>query len=82
MISLQKLCTKAFTFTPKTTNKPVTIDEGTSIILPVYGLQNDPKYYEDPDSYKPERFLGNNKENLTKYTFLPLGEGPRACLGE
>jgi cytochrome P450 len=77
----ERRCTKAFTFTPKMTNKLVTIDEGTTVILPIYGLQNDPKYYEEPDSYKPERFLGSNKDNLTKHTFLPLGEGPRSCLG-
>ncbi|KAJ3619260.1 hypothetical protein MTP99_004957 [Tenebrio molitor] len=82
VIFLQRRCTKAFTFTPKMTNKLVTIDEGTTVILPIYGLQNDPKYYEEPDSYKPERFLGSNKDNLTKHTFLPLGEGPRSCLGQ
>lgn len=81
MFSLQKICTKTFTYTPKNSKKPVVIETGTPIILPVYGLHHDPKYYEDPETFKPERFIGGNKEKLTKYTFLPFGEGPRICLG-
>lgn len=57
------------------------IEKGTAVILPVYGLHTDGKYYEKPAVFKPERFLPGSRENLTKYTFLPFGEGPRACLG-
>lgn len=78
MFSLQKICTEDFTYTMKN-NKTVTIEKGTPVILPVYGLHHDSKYFEDPELFKPERFL--NKEKLTKYTFIPFGEGPRICLG-
>ncbi|RZC35328.1 p450 domain containing protein [Asbolus verrucosus] len=83
--SLQKICTEPYTYIPKdgdVIKQPVTIEKGTCIILPVNGLHHDPKYYEDPGSFKPERFIGVNKDNLTKYSFLPFGEGPRACLGQ
>ncbi|XP_044262899.1 cytochrome P450 6g1-like [Tribolium madens] len=82
LLHTQKLCTKDFTFTPKNANKPVTIEKGTTVILPIYGLHHDPDYYEDPDSFQPERFLGSNKENIVKCTFMPFGEGPRSCLGQ
>jgi cytochrome P450 len=58
------------------------IEKDTPIILPLFGLQNDPEYFESPESFRPERFIGDNKEKITKCTFLPFGEGPRACLGE
>ncbi|XP_044262896.1 probable cytochrome P450 6a13 isoform X2 [Tribolium madens] len=82
VLHAQKLCTKNFTFVPKNSKKPVTIEEGTSVILPVYGLHHDPDYFEDPDSFKPERFLPANRENIVKYTYLPFGEGHRSCLGQ
>lgn len=81
-LHLQKVCTKQFTFTSKSAKKLITIEKDTPIILPVFGLQRDPKYYENPDNFKPERFLFENKEKLVKYTFLAFGEGPRSCLGK
>ncbi|XP_068912344.1 cytochrome P450 6k1-like [Tenebrio molitor] len=81
-LSLQKLCTEAFTYTPKETNRSMVIEKDTPIILPVSGLHKDPQYFESPESFKPERFVGENKETIKKGTFLPFGEGPRACLGQ
>ncbi|EFA04564.1 probable cytochrome P450 6a13 [Tribolium castaneum] len=80
--SLQKLCTKSFTWTLKETNKPLVIEEGTPIIIPTHALQSDPQHFEDPESFQPERFLGENRENIKKCTHMPFGEGPRACLGQ
>ncbi|RZC42383.1 p450 domain containing protein, partial [Asbolus verrucosus] len=83
--SLNKICTKPYTYVPKDDDvirHPVNIEQGTPIVLPLYGLHRDPKYFEDPNRFKPERFVGANKEKITKYSFLPFGEGPRACLGQ
>jgi hypothetical protein len=38
VLSLQKICTKSFTFVPKNGNKIVTIEEGTPVVLPLFGL--------------------------------------------
>ena len=81
--SLNKMCTKNYTYVPKSDEmikKPFVIEEGTPVILPLYALHRDPKYFDDPDSFKPERFLDGKKDTV-KYAFLPFGEGPRACLG-
>lgn len=79
------MCTTNYTYIPKDNaviKKPFVIEAQTSVILPVYGLHHDSKYYEEPEKFKPERFFKDNKENITKYTFLPFGEGPRTCLGK
>nr|XP_015839583.1 PREDICTED: probable cytochrome P450 6a13 isoform X2 [Tribolium castaneum] len=81
-LHFQKLCTQDFTFVLKNANKSVTIEKGTPVILPVYGLHHDPDYYESPDLFKPERFLPENKDKTVKCTFMPFGEGPRSCLGQ
>ncbi len=38
-----------------------------------------PNYVEDPETFKPERFLEG--EGLDMYTFLPFLLGPRMCIG-
>jgi cytochrome P450 family 6 len=57
----------------------ITIRKGTSVVVPVFGIQNDPDYYEEPDTFKPERFLKNSGEE--RHTFMPFGEGSRKCIG-
>ncbi|XP_071862522.1 cytochrome P450 9e2-like [Bombus fervidus] len=54
---------------------------GMSVIIPIAGLQSDPKYWTDPDVFDPERFNEERKQTVKKMTFLPFGEGPRICVG-
>ncbi|XP_031625910.1 cytochrome P450 9e2-like [Contarinia nasturtii] len=79
---LAKLCNKPYTL-PKIANqqKPTTIQPGTSITIPILGIHMDPKYYTDPEKFKPERFNQEEQRNRHKETFLTFGEGPRICLG-
>ena len=68
-------CTKDHTFTG--TNW--TVEKGTTIFLPIQGLQRDPNIYDNPMEFIPERFLnsatGNGKSKGLYY--LPFGDGPR-----
>lgn len=45
----------------------------------IYALHHDPKYFPEPESFKPERFLDGTKEG--KDGFIPFGIGPRKCIG-
>ncbi|XP_038217376.1 cytochrome P450 6B2-like [Zerene cesonia] len=60
----------------------VTIDKGVMIIIPVQALQRDPKYFDRPDEFIPDRFVSNDTSSLDAYTYLPFGAGPRRCVGE
>ncbi|CAL1284550.1 unnamed protein product, partial [Larinioides sclopetarius] len=56
-----------------------------SIILPnIYSLHNDPKYWKDPDSFRPERFLDKNDcLIMTRLdSYAPFSLGRRICPGE
>ncbi|XP_013149701.1 PREDICTED: cytochrome P450 6B7-like [Papilio polytes] len=75
---LVRQCTQKYTF-PELN---LTIDEGVSILIPVQALHMDPQYFEEPEKFRPERFLTDFKNPLTKNVYLPFGEGPRACIGE
>ncbi|GAB0094368.1 hypothetical protein DMENIID0001_096580 [Sergentomyia squamirostris] len=57
-----------------------TIKKGTTIMIPLAGLQYDPQYYKEPMSFRPERFLNGEVESNSPY-FLPFGDGPRFCIG-
>ena len=50
--------------------------------ISLISLQNDPKYWNDPAKFEPERFSPENKQNIIPGTFFPFGMGPRECLGK
>lgn len=80
-MTTEKLCTKNYTIN-NDNHAPVTIEVGTPIIIPTYALHRDEKHFKNPTKFDPERFAPENKNNITKCTFMPFGEGPRACLGK
>lgn len=41
----------------------------------------DPKYYKDPEEFRPERFESKEVANRPSCAYLPFGEGPRICPG-
>lgn len=58
------------------------IDKGSSISFSLYGVQHDPKYFPEPDSFNPDRFSDENKSNIVPGTYVPFGVGPRNCIGK
>ncbi|XP_050527991.1 uncharacterized protein LOC126898087 [Daktulosphaira vitifoliae] len=58
------------------------IEKGTQVIIPVYSIHMDPKYYPDPNTFNPERFDVKEKAERPNCTYLPFGDGPRICLGK
>ncbi|WP_228526506.1 MULTISPECIES: cytochrome P450 [unclassified Flavobacterium] len=56
------------------------IKKETLIGVSFYELHRNPKYWENPDKFDPERFLGDQKKISMQY-FYPFGAGPRMCIG-
>ncbi|XP_063916423.1 cytochrome P450 9e2-like [Zophobas morio] len=81
-IATDRICTKSYTIEPKTPDeKPVHLNKGDMVFIPVYGIQRDPQYYPEPERFDPERFSDENKKKIKPYTFFPFGSGPRNCIG-
>lgn len=57
------------------------IEKGQKILIPIYSIHHDPKYYPNPDTFDPERFSAEEKSKRPNGTFLPFGDGPRHCIG-
>ncbi|KAF2360770.1 Cytochrome P450 [Trinorchestia longiramus] len=60
------------------------IPKGTAVSVVNYSIHHDPRYWDDPHKFYPERFLD---ESGTKYTapkqgFFVFGSGRRQCVGE
>lgn len=55
---------------------------GDLINFSIWSLHHDPEYWPDPEEFRPERFLPENRDQIKSFTHMPFGMGPRNCLGE
>nr|ANS06316.1 cytochrome P450 [Agasicles hygrophila] len=77
-----RVCTKPYTIEAATPEeKPLLIEKGVVIAIPVVGIHRDPNVYPDPERFDPERFNEENKSCIDPYKYLPFGLGPRNCIG-
>lgn len=60
--------------------KPFQLKEGSHVWIPIYGIQRDPKYFEEPNKFDPRRFLDRQDKILNFSAFMPFGMGPRICI--
>jgi len=54
--------------------------KGSLLLMSVYELHRHKKFWEEPDSFRPERFALINKKEMGAY-YYPFGAGPRMCIG-
>ena len=60
-----------------------TVPKDCQILVNVWAIHRDPKIWEDPLSFKPERFIGSNLSYKgNDFGYLPFGSGRRMCPGE
>lgn len=57
------------------------IAPGDRIVMFAYGVHHSPKYWEEPEAFRPERWMGDAAKKRAKYTYLPFGAGRRSCIG-
>lgn len=52
--------------------------------MSISGLNHDPKYWNDPYKFDPDRFASAEHQNAKSFVerpYLPFGDGPRNCIG-
>jgi cytochrome P450 len=57
------------------------VPKGTVVLVSQWTMHRDPRYYDDPEAFRPERWLGGLAKRLPKYAYFPFGGGPRVCIG-
>jgi cytochrome P450 len=58
------------------------IPAGTSVMLSPYLLHRHPKFWKEPDAFRPERFAPDHEAERPRFAYMPFAAGPRHCIGE
>ena len=66
--------------------RPITVDgwtlpERTLFSIPVRQMHHDPRWFPEPEAFRPERFSSDAAE-IPRGAFMPFGAGPRVCIGQ
>ncbi|XP_069946201.1 cytochrome P450 9e2-like isoform X2 [Cherax quadricarinatus] len=73
----ERQCTRTF----KIPGTELILHPGDVVTVPFWSLHHDPRYWPEPEEFQPDRFLPENKSNITSFTHIPFGMGPRNCIG-
>ncbi|CAL4898256.1 unnamed protein product [Urochloa decumbens] len=57
------------------------VERGAMVLVDVYHMQRDPSMWEEPERFKPERFMNGKADGEGRW-MMPFGMGRRSCPGE
>jgi cytochrome P450 len=57
------------------------VKKGYTIFMSQWVNHRDPRYFPDPEDFRPERWEDGLAKRIPKYTYYPFGGGPRVCIG-
>merc|ERR1719481_554813 len=58
------------------------IPKGSSIVANLSAIMHNPKYFEEPQHFRPERHLDASGRFMKSEYMVPFGIGKRQCMGE
>jgi cytochrome P450 len=57
------------------------IRRGTTVLLSPWLLHRDARFFDQPATFRPERWANGLAQNLPRFAYAPFGGGQRVCLG-
>ena len=57
------------------------IKKHTIVLINVLGIHRRPELFPEPESFDPQRFMGDTEKQLPRCGYMPFGAGPRVCIG-
>ncbi|MBV8077669.1 MAG: cytochrome P450, partial [Planctomycetaceae bacterium] len=54
---------------------------GTTVYMSQWVVHRDPRFFDDPEVYHPDRWADGLAQRLPRYAYFPFGGGPRICIG-
>jgi len=58
-----------------------TIKKGTDVWISPWVMHRDPRFWERPEVFDPDRWTADLAKKLPKFVYFPFGGGPRVCIG-
>lgn len=58
------------------------IKAGAILLAPPICVHHDPRFYDDPERFDPERFTEANKARRPRFAYFPFAAGSRQCIAE
>lgn len=80
LANIDRTCSKYYEFIHN--GMEFTIEKGRTLLFPMYGLHHDAQYFPEPERLDPDRFSDENRDKIVPGTYIPLGFGPRNCIGK
>ncbi len=57
------------------------IARGTTFFLTTCVIHRDPRWYDEPEAFRPQRWADGLLHRIPRYAYFPFGGGPRICIG-
>src|SRR3981189_1175120 len=58
------------------------IRPGTTVLIPIHHIHHDERWWPDPETFDPTRFIGDAAKDRPRSAYLPFGGGRRICIGQ
>ena len=58
------------------------VNRGSEVVLWIFLTHRDPRWWPDPEAFRPERFAPGQDAGRPRSAYLPFGAGPRTCVGK
>ena len=57
------------------------VPAGATLVMPIWVVQRDPRWFDEPETFRPERWADDLAKRLPRFAYAPFGGGPRQCIG-
>jgi cytochrome P450 len=57
------------------------VRQGTNVLMSPWVIHRDPRFYDEPDAFRPERWADGLEKRLPRFAYVPFGGGQRVCIG-
>jgi cytochrome P450 len=59
-----------------------TVPAGSRVFMNQWVVHRDPRWYDDPLAFEPERWTDGFERSLPSLAYFPFSAGPRRCIGD
>jgi cytochrome P450 len=57
------------------------VPAGTQLLISQWVMHRDPRFFDDPEEFRPDRWTDELTKRLPRYAYFPFGGGARICIG-